>query len=179
MDAGAFRDIERRVLADEEGAAIAQWAERLQPCESADKFLSEAIWVILCSGISYRAARTMEKKLHDTGECSHPGKNKAIGAWLENYERWWLAFDELETGEARVTFLRTLPYMGPALSCQLAKNLGVTDYCKPDRHLIRIAGDIGPQAMCEALAAATDKTVAYIDTVVWFAAMRSWVKADG
>src|SRR5207245_1791454 len=49
-----------------------------------------------------------------------------------------------------VLFLQSLPYVGPATSYHLAKNIGL-DAVKPDRHLLRIsalAGYSNPKEMC-------------------------------
>jgi hypothetical protein len=65
--------------------------------------------------------------------------------------------------------LRTLPYMGPATSRHLAKNLGV-DTAKPDRHLVRVAeatGYASPAKLCEHLAHMVGDAVAVVDLVIW------------
>jgi hypothetical protein len=160
-----------------EGAQMIAWAENLKPCASAEQFVQEAIWVILCSGISYKAARTMESCWYGRGVCAHPLKLKAIKQWTERGELWWQNYQNIETDEARLGFLRTLPFMGgQALVYQLGKNLGMTGLCKPDRHLVRIATQYSmkPQEMCEKLAEETGDTVAVVDTVIWFAAKEGW-----
>ncbi len=65
--------------------------------------------------------------------------------------------------------LLTLPYMGPATSRHLAKNLGI-DTAKPDRHLIRVAeatGYTSPASLCEHLARMVGDTIAVVDVVIW------------
>ena len=64
--------------------------------------------------------------------------------------------------------LMRLPYIGPATSRHLLKNLGV-QVAKPDRHLIRIAdaAGVGVADLCEALAHAVEDTVAVVDLVLW------------
>lgn len=65
--------------------------------------------------------------------------------------------------------LRTLPYMGPATSRHLAKNLGI-DTAKPDRHLVRVAeatGYASPATLCEHLARMVGDAVAVVDVVIW------------
>lgn len=178
MKAVIFRKLESKVLEDEEGRRVAEWAISLKPCRNSRAFLGEAIWVILCSGISYNAAKTMEEAFYRTGTCNHPHKATAISKWQANHRLWWKKFSAMDTVETKISFLRTLPYMkGKALPFQLAKNLGINSVCKPDVHLIRLADLHGyktPQAMCERIARKTHKTVAYIDTVLWFAAMKGW-----
>lgn len=173
-----FEAMETKVLLDPEGKKQAEWAENLEPMKTATKFRNEAIWVIFCSGISFRAARTMEQRYYETGECKHPHKAKAIKAWEKNYERWWDHYCEYSTDKGRLDFLRTLPYFGgEALVYQFCKNLGITDYCKPDVHLKRLAerwGAESAQELCESIAEWTGCTVAYIDTILWFSAMKRW-----
>ncbi|HEX4334547.1 MAG TPA: hypothetical protein VH062_01465 [Polyangiaceae bacterium] len=65
--------------------------------------------------------------------------------------------------------LRALPYMGPATSRHLAKNLGI-DIAKPDRHLLRVADATGyasPDSLCEHIGTMVGDTVAVVDLVIW------------
>ena len=176
-----FDGLETRLLNDPDGLNLANWALRLAPCPSVTEFLFEAQWVILCSGISHKAARTMERTLMKTGTCAHPSKNRAIQKWRENAVEWWAAYSALTSEQKRLAYLRTLPFMGgQALVYQLAKNLGMTSFAKPDRHLIRMADEhkTNPQALCECIAASRGVTVAYVDTVLWYAAARKWWKPE-
>lgn len=178
MDTHRFSSLESRVLGDPEGRQHAFWAASLNPCETAQHFLGEACWVILGSGISHKAARSMERALDETGHCAHPAKDRAIQYWRKNFEGMWEEYLSKTTDEERLAYLRKQPYFrGNALPFQLAKNLGITSYCKPDVHLVRLARMYHypePQAMCEALSESTGHTVAYLDTILWFACMRGW-----
>jgi hypothetical protein len=175
---GSFHKLETLCENDFEGKEMIQWVLNLKECESSSKFLSEAIWVIMCSGISYKAARTMEKKYHETGICKHPHKNKAVKSWEKNYKEWWDEYSLLFTESKKLEFLKTLPYMGgKALVYQLAKNLGFKNVCKPDVHLNRLAqinGYRSPQIMCKEISDDTGKFLSYIDTILWFSAMKGW-----
>lgn len=65
--------------------------------------------------------------------------------------------------------LLPFPYMGPATSRHLAKNLGFNT-AKPDRHLVRVAlatGYASPAAMCEHISAWVGDTTAVVDVVIW------------
>ncbi len=179
MNLSTFRSLETMVLADPKSMEMVEWSLGLRPCVSADNMLKEAVWVILGSGISHKAAKRMWDILWSDGRCAHPHKAAALKKWAANYQTYWAEYRAKATDAARIAYLRTLPYMGGrALPYQLAKNLGLTGYCKPDVHLMRLAEAHGypgdPQAMCEALAAETGRTVAYIDTILWFAAMKGW-----
>jgi hypothetical protein len=58
---------------------------------------------------------------------------------------------------------------GPVTVWQLAKNLGF-DVPKPDRHLVRIAEQLGfssPSQLCGAIADVSGEAVKVIDLVIW------------
>lgn len=64
------------------------------------------------------------------------------------------------------------PYMGPALSRQLARNLGNLDVAKPDVHLERLAeryGYGGTQEMCDDVAARAGVPAGRVDLTLWMA----------
>lgn len=173
-----FPRLELLTLHDPEGSDMAKWARGLSPCHDANAMLVEYEWVVLCSGISYRAARSMQLNLEKIGRCGHPHKDKAIATMRRQYRGCWEEYQHAHSDAERLRVIRTWPYMGgKALPYQLAKNLGVTGYCKPDVYLIRLATMYEwkePQSMCEALAVKYGETVAYVDTVLWFSAMRGW-----
>jgi hypothetical protein len=65
--------------------------------------------------------------------------------------------------------LTKLPFMGPATSLHLAKNLGM-DVAKPDRHLLRIAALVGyssVQELCGDIASYVGDRIAVVDLVFW------------
>lgn len=68
-----------------------------------------------------------------------------------------------------VEYIRTLPFMGPITSLHLAKNLGLS-VVKPDRHLVRIAENVGysqPAEMCQAIAEVVGDDISVVDLVIW------------
>jgi hypothetical protein len=68
-----------------------------------------------------------------------------------------------------VEFIDRLPFMGPATSYHLAKNIGL-DVVKPDRHLVRIASASGfecPKDFCESINAVVGDALSVIDIVIW------------
>ena len=68
--------------------------------------------------------------------------------------------------------LQKLSYMGPAMSCHLARNLGNLDVVKPDKHLVRLADYYGfetPLVMCQTIA--QGEPVGKIDLILWLAAI--------
>jgi hypothetical protein len=62
--------------------------------------------------------------------------------------------------------LNKLPFIGPVTSYHLAKNLGI-DVVKRDRHLVRLASDLGfdsPEEMCGAFGHQVGEPVSVVDT---------------
>jgi hypothetical protein len=71
--------------------------------------------------------------------------------------------------EDGVSFLQTLPYIGPVTAFHLAKNLGLP-VVKPDRHLQRMARAAGfrsPLELCQEIANRTGDPIQVIDIVLW------------
>lgn len=62
-----------------------------------------------------------------------------------------------------------LPFMGPALSCQLARNLGNLSVAKPDVHLTRLAKRYGYPSVLEMCKDLSPDVPAYTDLVLWYA----------
>ncbi len=68
-----------------------------------------------------------------------------------------------------IQYLSGLPFMGPATSCHLAKNLGLP-VVKPDRHLCRVAkrsGYCSPEVMCKEIARIVGDKLPVVDLVIW------------
>lgn len=86
----------------------------------------------------------------------------------KNREKYYA---EYQTAEDKLAYLETLPYIGSIIKFHLAKNLGL-DYCKPDRHLVRIAKTYNttPEEMCKKLAETTSDRITTVDLIIWRAA---------
>jgi hypothetical protein len=156
------------------------------------RFLSEAAWVVLNSGMresivrrifpkvaavfaNFISARAAVLSATDGGRqralraFRHPGKIDAVINIVRHV-------DEVGLDEVRrrlqlegTTYLQTLPYIGPVTAFHLAKNLG-HDVAKPDRHLVRIAHACGyddPQVLCSDLRDFLGEPVPVIDIVLW------------
>jgi len=68
-----------------------------------------------------------------------------------------------------IEFLIEFPFIGPATSFHLAKNLGL-DVAKPDRHLTRIASNVGypsVENLCTEIAKITGEKISVVDIVLW------------
>lgn len=69
------------------------------------------------------------------------------------------------------TYLQRLPFMGPALSKHLARNLGNQRAVKPDKHLVRLAerhGLLDAQRLCEECCRM--QPPGFVDLILWMAA---------
>lgn len=81
-----------------------------------------------------------------------------------------------ELQDRPIEALRSLPFMGPATTRHLAKNIGF-DVVKPDRHLLRIAAVAqfsSPDELCRAISALVGDRLSVVDSVLWrYATLRS------
>src|SRR5258708_2795390 len=151
--------------------------------------LRECAWVILSSGMSESVVR---KKFSGIGEAffewssaevivrhhtqcvnsalplfGHKRKIEAIAQCARIiYEKGFeLVRKELTSNP--IDALQQFPYIGPATSYHVAKNIGFP-VAKPDRHLCRIAelsGYQNPSDLCKALAEYIGDPVAVVDIV--------------
>jgi hypothetical protein len=154
------------------------------------QFLKEAAWVILSSGMSYSVISKkfdlisdvmMQWEVNminsDSLECknnalkiiNHPGKINAI--ILISNELSKEGFDHIKKCilSDGIEFLKKFPFIGPATSYHLAKNIGF-NVSKPDRHLIRISKATGfssPAELCNALSNLISEKISTIDLVLW------------
>lgn len=154
-------------------------------------FLREAAWVVLSSGMresvirtkfpgvsaafySWRNARCIAE---NSGQCVVQalavfGHRLKMAAIVRITERVCTqGFDRIKTwvGRDGTEYIRTLPFMGPATSYHLAKNLGL-DVVKPDRHLLRVAAVAGydsPSNLCEDISAHVGDRISVVDLVIW------------
>src|SRR6202167_3137039 len=153
--------------------------------------LRECAWVILSSGMRESVIR---KKFPDIGHSFfewasakeivlhrdhcirtalrffwHERKIEAIAQsaqiiYSKGFEvlRDEIAYDPIGT-------LRQFPYIGPATSFHMAKNIGLP-FAKPDRHLCRLAALSGyeePSDLCSAIAEYIGDPVSVVDIVLW------------
>jgi hypothetical protein len=125
------------------------WAESVAAPKSALAFFFEYAWVVLNSGMKNQVAHRIWYRLYEamlegcrvTNVFKHPGKAAAIQNVWDNREEYFNAFNQCPPAMV-LDWLQTLPWIGPITKFHLAKNLGL-DFCKPDRHLVRIAGRYG------------------------------------
>lgn len=144
--------------------------------QTALDFLHEYTWVVLSAAFKNQLARVIyddfwdaiwHDKPHPFDIIRHPNKRKAIVNMMADYNKH---FEILKSSKDPVAYLRTLPYMGDALSCHLARNLGF-DVVKPDVWLKRLAEKWEfetPDAMCRYIQKfRPELRIGTIDVILW------------
>lgn len=149
------------------------WAENIKICDNSYDFANETIWVILNSGMKEQIARKIFNRIMEALKESvdlnevfkHTGKVKAIKDVIKNCTRY---FNEWNESGHNIEYLQTLPFIGKITKFHLAKNLGL-DFCKPDRHLERIAKlyQSTPERLCSEIAQETGDRIGVVDIVIW------------
>ncbi len=168
------------------------WQERAsQEPITERRLLAEAGWVILSAGMSERIARRLFPSLSASffewesaaRVLRHRNACRRRALTVLRYERKidaMLAFCEhvYRNGHEEVgrrlrvegpDTIQGLPYLGPATSRHLAKNLGVA-IAKPDRHLLRISSAAGfrsPEQLCVRVAEVVGDDPSVVDVVLW------------
>lgn len=170
-------------------------------------FLREAAWVVLSCGMResvirrkfkpvseafflWQSARVIVEnarvcKLKALNCFAHRKKLEAIVSIAERV--FQMGFESFKTTlmAQGVPFIRSFPFMGPATSYHLAKNIGL-DEVKPDRHLTRAAAAAGynnPRELCEDISRIIGDRVSVVDVVIWrFATIHAnyvdWFRQD-
>jgi hypothetical protein len=162
-------------------------------------FLEEYAWVVLNTGMKEKIVRKIfpniassffgwlsaEKIVKHHLECQNKAltyfnnkkKIEAIidTAYLINEKTFTDFFENIiENG---INGLKRLPYIGPATSYHLAKNIGFS-VSKPDRHLSKLADKLNYESvkdMCDIICFYTDEPISVIDLVLW---RYSTIKSD-
>ena len=154
-------------------------------------FLRESAWVVLSSGMREAIIRTKfpsiskafcswqsaKRVVSNPEQCKKRAlrvfnHQKKIDAILSIAERVFIeGFEIFKTQIQRegVSFIQSLPFMGPATSYHLAKNIGL-DVVKPDRHLLRVAATAGfesPKCLCKEISKSVGDRISVIDLVIW------------
>lgn len=154
-------------------APIIDWSENILPPADAEAFAREAAFTVCNSGfrnsiavpIFERCMAAIKGGRSAATEFGHEGKCRAIDQiWTERKSLFAAYLAE----EDKISFLRTLPWIGRITSYHLEKNLG-GDYAKPDVHMERLArrDKTTTHKLCRRLARETGYRVATIDTVLW------------
>lgn len=149
----------------------------LKPCDNAEDFFVSYLWVVINSGMKEQIARKIyERIVKAIGDkipignvFKHKGKIKAIKSGMENYKIWFLKYSERTNFNKQLEYLEKLPFIGKITKYHLLRNFGNLDFCKPDRHLMRIASQSNttPQKLCEKLSEKTGDKIGVIDVIIW------------
>lgn len=170
----------RELLAHEGYADDYEWSQKGgSPPMDAWEFASEHAFVVCNSGmkatiataIYHRVVRAKADGLSARAVFGHEGKARAIDHVFEQRRALYSGFIQADD---KLAYCESLPWIGPITKYHLAKNFGV-DCAKPDRHLVRIAGDEGVDQLCARLAQASGDRVATVDLIIWRAASLGWL----
>lgn len=153
--------------------------------------LREAAWVILSSGmresvvrakfsgfskafLDWRCAKSICQngvtcRKRASAVFGHQGKISAILTFARYLSDVGIQVFLSELKRVGAEFLQRFPYLGPATSKHLAKNLGIA-VAKPDRHLLRIARVAKfdcVNKLCAVISDSIGEAVATVDLVLW------------
>jgi hypothetical protein len=168
------------------------WQEGLSSAPLTERrFLQEAAWVILSSGMretvirkrfslisecffrwesAHRIDRSADRCFRSALCCfNHPAKIRAIIEVAHKICVDGFGHLEAELKADPIRAVRQFPFIGPITSCHLAKNIGA-QVAKPDRHLQRIAQFCGyddVQTFCKEIAGFIGDPVPVVDVVLW------------
>jgi hypothetical protein len=180
-------------------AAEIDWQDKIRfPDITEADFLREAAWVVLSSGMreavirqkfpaisaAFYYWRSANQIVRNSEKCrgraltifGHRQKIDAINKIAEQISVQGFEIFKNRIQNKGIEFIQTLPFMGPATSYHLAKNIGL-DVVKPDRHLVRVAAAAGydnPRLLCEEISKLVGDRLSVIDLVIWrFATLNS------
>jgi hypothetical protein len=168
------------------------WQKNVRTEELTERdFLRECAWVILSSGMR---ESVIQKKFPGIGEAFFEWSSAEMIVWnqdqcirsamalfghrpkMEAIARCAQIICEKSFEVLRkelisnpIDVLQQFPYIGPATSYHVAKNIGFP-VAKPDRHLCRFAelsGHQSPSHLCQALADYIGDPIAVVDIVLW------------
>ena len=148
-----------------------------------EEFLWQFCFVVLASYWKAQYAMKLLERFWDTKDLEiihNAHKRNAIAQAIQKYPEWlrWIKYyaekmDKPGDGYAyTLTYIDSLPMMGPVTKYHLARNLGL-DCVKPDRHLVRLAERFGypmPLAMCQDIQREVggSEKLGTIDLVLWW-----------
>jgi hypothetical protein len=153
--------------------------------------LREAAWVILCSGFRESVVRrrfdlvslcfcdweSAAEICNSAAQCRTTalaafGSRQKIDAILGMatvVTRMGFAQLKERILQDPINSVQILPFIGPVTAFHLAKNLGYAT-AKPDRHLVRLASEMGyadTHQLCRSLSEATGDPIQVVDVVLW------------
>jgi hypothetical protein len=168
------------------------WQEKTNMASVDDStFLSEHAWVVLSSGMNVKVVEKLFTSLapvfgnwEDAGyilnnrvliktdalqRFAHSSKLDAMIYMAVHIATHGLTETMKSIQRCGPEFLEQFPFLGPATSRHLAKNLGF-NISKPDRHLARISKKFGytnTDFLCQEISEITGDKMNVIDVVLW------------
>lgn len=155
------------------------------------KFLQEHAWVTLSAGMKEQVIRNLFQRFSNVffdwiaADAIVSNSNSCRDSALEIFRNKNKINAILITSKIISTYgfpnikrmimsepyqtLRKFPYIGPITYYHLAKNIGIP-VAKPDRHLSRLASDLGfsnVQELCSRLSDETGDRIQVVDLVLW------------
>lgn len=163
-------------------------------------FLREFLWCVYVSGFSAKTiskkydALLQAHRIEDASGSYTPAenvrwpkfdgyddvfkifKNKRKAEYIQCvramiYNDGWDRFFKNKVKDLSIEKLDSLPGIGPALACHLARNLGNVNVCKPDVHLVRVASKYGLDSVQELCASVSLEPVGKTDLILWLASV--------
>jgi hypothetical protein len=173
-------------------AAELRWQASLnEPNFTESDFLREYAWVVLNSGFRESVVRKhfdfislcycdwqSATEIHELADVCNSAASAAFGNMRKLRAITYTAglvhrigFERMKCSliEDFFSFSPTLPFIGSITARHLAKNLGI-HAAKPDRHLVRLAGQFGygsADALCSAISKVTGDSLSVTDIVLW------------
>jgi len=184
MKLSEYLELRNSVVASGYGGDI-EWAESVKAPADVMVFTCEYIFVVCNSGMKAQIAKAIFDRVmtalnqghHPSTVFGHAGKCDGIWSVWCDRDDW---FDRYGAAADKVSFLETMPWIGPITKWHLAKNFGV-DAVKPDRHLVRVADwyAMTPTAMCEVLVRESGDRIGTVDYVIWRACNLGFIQSRG
>ena len=136
---------------------------------TAKDFIFQYAYVVINSGLKNQVAEKICERFFDACDFNvigHPGKRGAIiKVWADGSKH----FEELCESRDKLSYLESLPWIGPITKFHLARNLGL-DVAKPDRHMVRLAKRFGFEdvhVMYAFIAERVHERVGTVDVILW------------
>ncbi|MFX1479987.1 MAG: hypothetical protein ACFFCI_17855 [Promethearchaeota archaeon] len=135
-------------------------------------FFSEYCYVALHAGISTKATRNIYDAFWNNGDfnfdaITNKSKHEAIKYMYHHLD---FCFNHYKTSKNKLKYLESLKWIGSITKNHLARNLGLLQYAKSDRHLVRIASLFhykDAQELCDSIAKNSEDKPGIIDLVLW------------
>lgn len=168
-----YNHIKKRVI--EEG--FQEEIERFKKIPSLEEmskwyFFSEYCWVALHAGLTTEGTRKIYDAFWNNGDfnfaaITNESKHDAIKYMHNHLDS---CFHHYKNSKNKLKYLESLKWIGPITKNHLARNLGLLQYAKSDRHLLRIASLFhykDAQELCDLIAKDSDDEPGVIDLVLW------------